>query len=57
VKLGACVLHKLLASCSPRLSGIGQQIPKRLQEDVVQTEGLTAAEDMYIREMFLIMEA
>ncbi len=55
-KLAAVMLNSLLTSDSPRLSRIGEHILERLQEDVIETEGLTAAEDMFIREIFLTIK-
>jgi len=55
-KLAACMLHSLLTSQSQRAAEIGKHILERLQVDVVETEGLSAKEDMYVRELLLLLE-
>jgi len=55
-KLAACLLHSLLTSNSDRLSEIGRNILKRLQKDIIQTDGMPAEEDMFVREIELILQ-
>ena len=55
-KLAACMLHSLLKSQSQRAAEIGKHILERLQVDVVETEGLSAKEDLYVRELLLLLE-
>jgi len=54
-KLAACLLHRLLTADSERLSGIGRQVLERLHSDVIETEGLTEAQNMGVREIYLLM--
>jgi len=56
-KLASCLIVSLLNSASERYREIGRNILDRLQKDVVETEGLTSPEDMFIREiLFSIAE-
>lgn len=54
-KLACCLLHQLLTSKSQRSLGIGQRILERLQEDVIETEGLTSQTDLWVREFYLLL--
>ena len=50
-KLAATLLLHLLKSESPRYREIGERILDRLNKDIEETEGMTAQEDMYVREL------
>ena len=51
-KLAVSLLVAMLGSKSPRLQEIAMHILKKLHEDVIQTDGFTSSEDMYLRELF-----
>jgi len=53
-KLGCCFFHALLTSKSKRLKEVGTNMMRQFDVDIIETSGMTASEDFYIRELYLM---